>query len=92
LNKGIISIAAPPSGDLPLSGVSFCFTGELHSMKRNEAEARVKALGGSAKSSVTKDLSYLVTNDPASNSGKNKKARELGIQVIDEDAFLKMTT
>jgi DNA ligase (NAD+) len=57
-------------------------------MKRPQAEEKVKALGGSAKSSVVKDLSYLVTNDPESGSGKNKKARELGVMIIDEEAFL----
>jgi len=35
-----------------------------------------------------KGLSYLVTNDPSSGSSKNKKARELGIEIIDEDEFL----
>jgi DNA ligase (NAD+) len=57
-------------------------------MKRNEAERLVKSLGGSAKSSVTRDLSFLVTNEPASSSSKSRKARELGIPVIDEPAFL----
>jgi DNA ligase (NAD+) len=89
LDCGIIAIAAPPSEDKqPLKGVSFCFTGELKSMKRPQAEEKVKALGGSAKSSVVKDLSYLVTNDPESGSGKNKKARELGVAIIGEEAFL----
>jgi DNA ligase (NAD+) len=37
---------------------------------------------------VVKDLTYLVTNDPESGSGKNKKARELGVKIIDEEAFL----
>jgi DNA ligase (NAD+) len=59
-------------------------------MKRQEAEAKVKALGGSAKSSVVKDLSYLVTNTPKSGSAKNKKARELGIPIIDEAAFCEL--
>jgi DNA ligase (NAD+) len=57
-------------------------------MKRSEAEERVKALGGSAKSSVVKDLSFLVTNDPESGSGKNKRARSLGVPIIDEKEFL----
>ena len=48
----------------------------------------VKALGGSAKSSVVKGLSYLVTNDTGSGSAKNKKADELGIPIIDEEGFL----
>ncbi len=89
LSAGIISIAPPPSAEeSPLRGVSFCFTGELASMKRSEAEARVKRLGGLAKSAVVKDLSYLVTNDPASGSSKNEKARKLGVAILDEAAFL----
>jgi DNA ligase (NAD+) len=56
-------------------------------MKRSEAEEKVKAMGGSAKSTVVKDLSYLVTNDTGSGSAKNKKAGELGIPIIDENAF-----
>jgi DNA ligase (NAD+) len=89
LQAGVISIALPPPEDSqPLRGFSFCFTGELSSLKRGEAEERIKALGASAKTSVVKDLSWLVTNDPGSGSGKNKKARELGIPIIDEEQFL----
>lgn len=71
-----------------LTGLSFCFTGELHSMKRQDAEALVKKEGGSFKSSVTKDLSYLVTNDTESGSSKNVKAQKLGIPIINEEQFL----
>jgi DNA ligase (NAD+) len=89
LAGGIITIAPPPAEDAqPLRGYSFCFTGELTSMKRSEAEKRIKALGGSAKSSVVKDLSFLVTNDPESGSGKNAKARNLGIPILNEKDFL----
>ncbi|MDR2095279.1 MAG: NAD-dependent DNA ligase LigA [Treponema sp.] len=88
LAAGIISIARPPAAETqPLRSYSFCFTGELSSMKRNVAEEKVKALGASTKSSVVKDLSFLVTNDPESGSAKNKKARGLGIPVIDENIF-----
>jgi DNA ligase (NAD+) len=86
--------AAPAAGGADASdqssvyGKSFCFTGELRSMKRPEAEKKIRELGGSAKSSVGKDLDYLVTNDPASGSAKNKKARELGVAIIDEEALL----
>lgn len=73
-----------------LTGLSFCFTGELKTMKRQDAEKLVKELGGSAKSSVTKDLSYLVTNDTESGSSKNVKARSLGIKIINEEEFLKL--
>jgi DNA ligase (NAD+) len=89
LAAGVISIAPPaPAETLPLRGRSFCFTGELFSMKRGQAEEKVKALGGSAKPSVVKDLSYLVTNDPESGSAKNLKARSLGIPIINEEQFL----
>lgn len=89
LALGFVSIAAPPKKEaLPLQGKSFCFTGELKTLKRSAAEEKVKALGASVKSTVTKDLSYLVTNDAGSGSSKNKKAAEWGISIIDEEAFL----
>lgn len=73
-----------------LSGLSFCFTGEMKTMKRADAQNLVKENGGSVKSSVVKGLSYLVTNDTASGSSKNRKAAELGVPVINEDEFLKL--
>ena len=88
LADGQLSIRSPDEPNGHLSGKSFCFTGELVSMKRSMAEARVKALGGSTRASVAKGLSYLVTNDPKSGSGKNRKAIDLGIPVIGEDEFL----
>ena len=72
-----------------LSGMSFCFTGKLETMKRSEAEAKVKSLGGEIKN-VTKGLTYLVTNDTESGSAKNKKAKELGVFVINEEEFKKL--
>ena len=91
LQAGPISIAPPPDKEsLPLLGLSFCFTGELNSMKRGEAEEKLKALGAQIKSSVVKGLSYLVTNNPGSGSAKNNKAHDLGIPVIGEEEFLVM--
>lgn len=87
VNSGIITIEEAGGGKL--AGKSFCFTGEL-SMKRADAEKLVKDNGGSIKSSVTKDLSYLVTNDTGSGSSKNVKAAKLGIPVIDEKAFMEL--
>ena len=87
ISTGAFAIAAPARGGA-LAGKSFCFTGELGSIKRPEAEAIVRSLGGVAKSSVTKGLSYLVTNDPGSGSEKNKKAAAYGVEIIDEAAFL----
>lgn len=89
--NGIITIEAPRTAqENPLVGKSFCFTGELYTLKRSEAEALVKQAGGNVKSSVVKGLSYLVTNDTSSGSSKNKKAVEQGTPVIDEKTFLAM--
>ncbi|HKL86371.1 MAG TPA: NAD-dependent DNA ligase LigA [Treponemataceae bacterium] len=90
LASGSITIAAPISNGI-FTGKSFCFTGELVSMKRSEAEAIIKTLGGSVKSSVVKGLTYLVTNTPESGSSKNIKARSLGVSIISEDSFLSLT-
>ncbi|MDY4768814.1 MAG: NAD-dependent DNA ligase LigA [Treponema sp.] len=88
LAENFVEIVQDSAGKLV--GKSFCFTGELHSMKRNDAEALVKVNGGTCKSSVTKDLSYLVTNDVSSGSSKNQKAVKFGIPVINEEQFIKM--
>ncbi|MBP5175338.1 MAG: NAD-dependent DNA ligase LigA [Treponema sp.] len=88
LKDGTITLTMTAGGTL--EGKSFCFTGELRTMKRADAQNLVKEKGGSVKSSVVKGLSYLVTNDTSSGSSKNKKAAELGIPVITEDEFLHM--
>ena len=88
VDEGIITIESTAGGKL--EGKSFCFTGELVTMKRADAEHLVKQNGGAVKSSVTKDLSYLVTNDTTSGSSKNVKAAALGIPVITEEQFLKL--
>lgn len=73
-----------------MAGISFCFTGSLKRAKRSDAESLVRRLGGETKSSVTAGLSYLVTNSPESGSSKNRRARELEVPVIDEDAFWRL--
>jgi DNA ligase (NAD+) len=88
LAGGRISIASPGGG--ALRGRSFCFTGSLKSMTRSQAQDRVREVGGVVVSSVTKDLAFLVTNDPSSGSSKNRKAEELGVQVVSEEDFLTM--
>ena len=78
-------VAAAP---LPLSGKMFCITGTLSSMSRPRAEAKIKALGGSASSNVTRKTSYLVVGaDPGS---KVDKAKRLGTDILDEDELLKL--
>ncbi|MCR4900726.1 MAG: NAD-dependent DNA ligase LigA [Treponema sp.] len=88
VNNGIITIESGGNGKL--AGKSFCFTGELITMNRNDAQQLVKANGGMIKTSVTKDLTYLVTNDTSSGSSKNVKAAQFGIPVITEEEFLKL--
>ena len=87
ISSGTIKVSEGLSNGI-FAGKSFCFTGELVTMKRADAENLVKENGGSVKSSVVKDLSYLVTNDTSSGSSKNVKAANLGIPVITEKEFL----
>ena len=86
--SGIRLLSPVPGG--AFAGQSFCFTGELLTVKRAEAEKYVRSLGGAVKTSVTKDLSFLVTNDTGTGSAKNRRAAELGIPVLAEEAFLQM--
>jgi DNA ligase (NAD+) len=73
---------------LPLNNIEFVITGKLNSFSREEAEQKIKALGGSAKSDVTSKTRYLVVGeDPGS---KLTKARKLGIEQIDENQLLKL--
>ncbi|MFW5742069.1 MAG: NAD-dependent DNA ligase LigA [Spirochaetota bacterium] len=88
LATGRVAIAEPAGG--PFRGLSFCFTGSLATMTRSAAQGRVRDAGGTVTSTITKGLSYLVTNDPESGSSKNRKARKLGIPIIDEEQFLAM--
>ena len=72
-----------------LEGKVFVFTGTLRSFSRDAAKERVEALGGHAASIVSKKTDFVVTGeDPGS---KADKARELGVAMITEDEFLKMT-
>ncbi len=94
VDKGCVRIRPPMTAaseeKSPVAGKNFCFTGELATMKRAEAEKLVRDAGGFVRSSVTKDLDYLVTNDPTSGSEKNRRAQELSISIIDEAQFLAM--
>ena len=69
---------------------SICVTGSLKFGSRDKFLAYAKEHGYESKSGVAKGLTYLITNDPNSGSSKNKKAKELGIEVITEDEFMKI--
>lgn len=73
-----------------LEGKSFCITGSLEFGKRDDYIKKIKENGGEYKGSVGKGLTYLVTNDTESGSSKNRKAKELGISVINENQLLEM--
>lgn len=75
-----------------LDGKVFVITGSVeHFANRNELKEYIEARGGKVTGSVTAKTSYLINNDITSGSSKNKTAKELGVPIITEDDFLKMT-
>ena len=72
----------------PLSGRTYCFTGGLDSMSRDEARQRVEALGAQSASSVTKKVTHVVAGAKAGS--KLVKAEKLGLEILDEEALLAM--
>ena len=75
--------------NLPLVGQSYVVTGTLESMGREEAEDKLRSLGATATSSVTKTTTALIVGNKPGKS-KIEKADKLGIKKIDEDAFRKI--
>jgi DNA ligase (NAD+) len=85
LQAGIV-IKQPERRDGPLTGKTFVLTGTLSSLTRGQAEDRIKTLGGTVGSNVTKKTDYLVVGaDPGS---KLEKAQRLKVPILDEAAFL----
>lgn len=79
--------AIAKSEALSLTGMEFVLTGTLAAFSRPEAAAKIKALGGSTGSSITRKTTYLVVGaDPGS---KLAKARAAGTEILNEEAFLK---
>jgi DNA ligase (NAD+) len=73
----------------PLAGKTFVFTGTLSRMGRTEAKAVVESLGGAVGNTVTKTTNYVVAGVAAGS--KMEKARQSGIPILDEAAFLALT-
>ncbi len=69
-----------------LAGLTFVITGTLRTYENREALKRaIEAAGGKVAGSVSARTSYLINNDVTSTSGKNKKAHELGVPIVDEE-------
>lgn len=73
------------------AGMTFVITGNVyHYANRNEVKDVIEQKGGKVAGSVSSKTNYLINNDVTSTSGKNKKAKELGIPIISEEEFISM--
>lgn len=76
-------------GQRKLEGLTFVVTGSLeHFTNRGELKELIEREGGKVTGSVTSKTNYLINNDTASGSSKNKKAKSLGIPILSEEDFL----
>ncbi len=90
LARGVTYEKAAPLGLGPLTGKVFVFTGTMKSLKRSEAKKMVEALGGRVASGVSSKVDYVVAGaDPGS---KLAEAGKIGIEIINEEAFKKITS
>lgn len=79
------------TSNVDLQGKTFCITGSLeHFKNRDELVTNIEQHNGKIVSGVSKKTNYLINNDTLSQSSKNKKAKELGIDIISEKDYLKM--
>jgi DNA ligase (NAD+) len=72
----------------PFAGKTFVLTGTLPTLKREEATAKIEALGGKVSGSVSKKTDFVLAGEDAGS--KLDKAQQLGVKIISEAAFLKM--
>lgn len=79
------------TNELKLENTTFVITGDVHIFKnRKELQSLIEKLGGKVTGSVSSKTNYLINNDVNSSSSKNKKAKELGIPIIDEESFMEL--
>ena len=84
----IVPVAAGSQTAQKFSGQSFVLTGTLTTMTRDEAKKKIKALGGEAHSSVSKETNYVVAGEAAGS--KLAKAEQLGVKILTEEEFIKL--
>ncbi len=82
----VLDAKQPPAADSPIAGKTLVFTGTLERMTRAEAKARAEALGARVAGSVSARTDLVIAGPGAGS--KARKAAELGVEVIDEDAWL----
>ena len=91
LEKLEIEIPDIEASEQVFAGMNFVITGSVqHYSNRNELKSLIEEKGGKVTGSVTSKTTYLINNDAASSSSKNKKAKALGIPIISEEDFMKM--
>ncbi len=88
LLKQVEIVAEAINANRPLEGKSFVFTGTLPTLEREVAQDMVRKNGGDVSSSVSKKTTYVVAGSDAGS--KLDKARDLGVNVLTEEEFLKL--
>lgn len=90
LKELVIEEKPVQEGGQTLDGMSFVITGSLvHFENRNALKEEIERRGGKVTGSVTGKTVCLINNDTASQSSKNKKAKELGVQILSEEDFMR---
>ena len=89
LDELTLEVPASNLQNQTLDGKVFVITGSVnHFANRSEVKEVIEGLGGKVTGSVTSNTDYLINNDVNSTSGKNKKAKELGVAIISEEEFM----
>ena len=82
------AVEAVSADGLPLDGQTWVITGTLHAMPRDEAKAKLQALGAKVSGSISAKTTALLAGEKAGS--KLTKAEKLGVKVVSEDEFLEM--
>jgi len=91
LREVLIFEVEESAGSDSFAGKVFVITGSLeHFTNRNELKELIEKNGGKVSGSVSSKTNFLINNDTTSNSSKNKKAKELGVEIISEEDFLNL--